>query len=99
MQTTVWVTLILMFPAVMLGKFCGLLLLGHPEWLRRKTKPTVTVHTASGSVRGVMLQSSRDGILLTAATLLHDDGAEVAMAGETLVPRDRVLFVQTTPPK
>lgn len=59
-------------------------------WLRRRHKRTVVVHTTNAQTfQGVLMSTSRDGLVLRHAKL---EG--VAMAGETFIPRNTVVIVQ-----
>lgn len=55
----------------------------------------MVVHTRDGrSLRGVLVGAHRDALGLAHAAVLSEDGGQVSAAGEILVPRDNVSFVQ-----
>lgn len=73
------------------------LLLARGRWLRARTLRTVVIHLTDGtSIRGVLADSGRHGLVLTFARYL-DAEAEVPLVGETLIPRERVLVIQVEP--
>lgn len=63
------------------------------RYLRTLRDRTVLVHTSDQTVEGVIVQDAVDGIVIRAAKL-HSDGSVVGMAGDVLIPRDKVLLVQ-----
>lgn len=80
----------------------GLVLSGHlrpkgvsPAWLERTVSRQLTVHHAGGhTITGLLSEVTADGVVLRASKLLTPDGRSVPMAGETFVPRDKVMFTQ-----
>lgn len=55
---------------------------------------TVVIHTGSQSIEGVMVGVYADTIVLVHASLLGSDGSKLTLDGETLIPRDKVQFIQ-----
>jgi hypothetical protein len=69
-------------------------------WLRRQLATSVVVHTTTDqSIAGVLEGTARDGIILRAARFLDSGDAQVPLAGETFIPRERIQFVQVIPPE
>ena len=68
------------------------------NWLRSRTRQTVTVHLTdkTTTIEGVLTDSGRHGLVLNFAKFLGDEGS-IPMAGETLIPREKVLLVQVAP--
>lgn len=66
------------------------------RWFRRVLKKRIIVHLATDqSIEGVLMEQTRDGIILRAAKLLQSAGtADTPMAGETFVPREQIAFAQ-----
>lgn len=63
------------------------------KWAARAVRRSVVVHLTTGqSVRGTLLDTYHDALVLRHSALLGADGA--AMDGEIVVPRERVSFVQ-----
>lgn len=70
-----------------------LALLPARRWTSRLEKRKVIVHTADGSIDGVLLVTGTDGLVLADATYLGDD-EKTEVAGELFVPREKVSFIQ-----
>ena len=67
-------------------------------WLRRQLAASVVVHTTTDqSIAGVLEETARDGVILRAARFLDSPDAEVPLAGETFIPREKIAFVQVSP--
>ncbi len=59
------------------------------------TRETVAVHLTNGaSLRGVLLATHRDCIVLAHAVLLQEDGSTLPLDGEQVVPRQQLLWLQ-----
>lgn len=72
----------------------GSALITRGRWLRARIKETVTVHLTDGTtIEGVLVDHSRQGLVLSFAKYL-DEEVSVPMAGETLIPQEKVLLVQ-----
>ena len=67
------------------------------SWVRRAHGQTIVVHTGGGgpSLRGVQKSASRHGVVLGAVELLD---TETRLAGDVMVDRDRISFVQVGVP-
>lgn len=63
------------------------------RWAPSLEKRKVIVHTADGSIDGVLMVIARDGLVLRSATYLDDD-TKPELAGELFVPREKVSFIQ-----
>lgn len=69
--------------------------MGRKNWLERVAMRKVMVHLDTDtSVEGFIADTSLDGLLLRSATLHAGNGTPTEMAGETWVPRERIVFVQ-----
>ncbi len=65
------------------------------RWFKRVLKKRIVVHTRSDqSVEGVLMEQTRDGIILRASKLLGSEGKQTPMAGETFIPRENIAFAQ-----
>ena len=65
-------------------------------WLEDLTLETVIVHTTHGpSLKGLKTAVHDDCIVLRDALVLED--AATLIAGEVVIPRERVLFMQLVP--
>ncbi len=65
------------------------------QWLERVLKKKIVVHTRNDqSIEGVLMEQTRDGVILRAAQLLGSDGKRTTMAGEVFVPRENIAFAQ-----
>jgi hypothetical protein len=65
------------------------------RWIDRLTRRTVVVHMTHGaSVRGVLVGTYRDCLVLTHAAYLGAEAIE-KVDGEVIVPRERVAWMQT----
>lgn len=68
---------------------------GRRPYLKALTGETVVMHlTTDASIRGVLTAVHADVYVLEHAALLNADGSDVPADGETLVPVNRVAFVQ-----
>lgn len=68
------------------------------RWIERLTRRSVVVHTRDGaSMRGVLVATYRDCLVLSHANYLAGEGA-VAVDGEVVVPRETVSWLQVMPP-
>lgn len=68
------------------------------SWLRHQLAHSVLVHTTSDqSIAGVLEEVARDGVILRAARFLDSSDAQVPLAGETFIPREKIALVQITP--
>lgn len=68
------------------------------RWVRRAQRARVIVHTTDDQTfDGVLTCEARDGLVLTAASLL-DGQAAVPLGGETFIPREKVSFLQRPTP-
>ena len=66
-----------------------------PTWLERVLKKRIVLHLVNDqSIEGVLMEQTRDGVILRASKLLAAGGKETPMAGETFVPREQVAFAQ-----
>lgn len=66
-------------------------------WLRRQLAHSVLVHTTTDqSIAGVLEEVARDGLILRAARFLDSSDAEIPLAGETFIPREKIALVQVT---
>lgn len=68
-------------------------------WLKQQLATDVVVHTVDNStLRGLLEDTARDGIVLRAARFLDGgNGDGVHLAGELFVPRDKIAFIQVRP--
>lgn len=67
------------------------------SWINRLVKRSVVVHTSTGaSIRGVLVGVYRDSLVLAHAIYL-DQGGNVDVDGEAVVPRSNVSWIQTLP--
>lgn len=66
-------------------------------WFTRVMKKQIIVHTLKGdlSIEGVLMEQTRDGVILRAAKLKGASGqGDTTMAGEVYIPRENVAFAQ-----
>jgi hypothetical protein len=64
-------------------------------WFKTVLKKRILVHTRNDqSIEGVLMERTRDGIILRASKLLRAEGRETPMAGEVFVPRENIAFAQ-----
>lgn len=64
------------------------------RWIDRLTRRTVVVHMTTGaSVRGVLVGTYRDCLVLDHAAYLGSEAIE-KVDGEVIVPRERVAWMQ-----
>jgi hypothetical protein len=67
------------------------------SWLKQKLAVDVVVHTTdSSSIRGLLEDTARDGVVLRAARYL-EGGSGVPLGGELFIPREKILMVQVDP--
>jgi hypothetical protein len=65
------------------------------QWFRQVLKKKVVLHLKSDqSIEAVLVELTRDGVILRAAALLGGDGKRTTMAGEVFVPRENIAFAQ-----
>lgn len=65
------------------------------RWFKRVLKKKIIVHTRDDqSLEGVLMEQTRDGVILRAASLLQAGGGKTSMAGEVFVPRENVALAQ-----
>jgi hypothetical protein len=64
------------------------------RFLPRLARETVVVHTLSGtSLRGVLVASYRDCLVLAHATYLGTD-TTIKVDGESVIPREQIAWIQ-----
>ena len=67
-------------------------------WLDDLTLDTVVVHTVAGmSFKGIMRTVYADCLVLRDARVLEDENMTRILDGETVIPREQVLFIQIVP--
>lgn len=65
------------------------------RWLDKQIRSTVVVHTtAKESIRGILVGSYRDCLVVAHAYYLHADSTTTEIDGEAIVPRDKVAWIQ-----
>lgn len=65
------------------------------RWIDQLKRRTVVVHTTNGtSLRGVLVGTYRDSLVLAHVAYLGDGGSQ-PVDGEVVVPRERVAWIQT----
>lgn len=63
--------------------------------LPKLVKASVVVHTRDAkSISGVLVGVHRDALAIAHATYLMDDGRREQLAGDVLIPRANVSFLQ-----
>ena len=75
---------------------CALLavyVLDRRTGLSHLMRSSIVIHAADESIRGVLTETYRDGLILEKATLLTERG-DVEMAGRVFVARDRIRYLQ-----
>jgi hypothetical protein len=69
-----------------------------PSWWEQVTGELVIVHhDDERSFSGIVSEVLADGVVLVHAVLLPDEGPEVALAGGTWIPLEKVKFAQLVP--
>jgi hypothetical protein len=69
------------------------------RWLNRLTARTIAVHlTDDESIRGVVAGVYRDCVVLKHAAYLSPNGSIDKLDGETVIPRERIGWIQTLKP-
>lgn len=67
--------------------------------IRRRTpyRSQVRVHLdgVTHSIEGVLASVGRDWITLKVPRLVDENGQTVSLTGDTLIPRERITFLQT----
>lgn len=65
------------------------------RWFSRVLKKRIVVHLKNDqTIQGVLMEHTRDGVILRAAELLGANGLKTSMAGESFIPRENVAFAQ-----
>lgn len=65
------------------------------SWINKQLRRTVVIHTTSKeSMRGVLVGSYRDCVVLAHAYYLNADSAPTEIDGEAIVPRAQVAWIQ-----
>lgn len=65
------------------------------DYIDSITRETVAVHLTNGvSMRGVLVATHRDCVVLAHAKILQSDGETVPLDGEQVIPRGQLLWLQ-----
>lgn len=65
-------------------------------WLDELRLDTVIVHVAEGpSMKGIVQVVHDDALVLRDALLYHESDAQEQLGGLQVIPRERVLFIQS----